>query len=255
MQRSVSEEMEFVMTAEENINRIMELQKSLNSSQYKYLNQYLNNAPRWVLEVMQVVHKDKNTVFIEENAAADNVYILTKGVVRAIDYRIQGVAYDYMWFHSVKVFGAMEMLFNLATYMTTLKTVTPCTMLVISRSNYERWIWEDKNALRMEMESIGSYMLEQNRKDRIFLFLQGMDRILFIFIKNYEQNNIEGDFILHMRRQELAEISGLSVKTVNRSIKKMEENGFIKRDGHKVIISAEQFNLMKDYIDSIVHRD
>ena len=240
------------MLAEDNINRIMELQKSLGPEQYNYLNQYLNNAPRWVLETMQIVQKDKNTVIIEENTPADYVYIMVQGVVRAIDYRIQGVAYDYMWFYPVKVFGAMEMFFNISKYMTTLMTVTPCTMLVISKSNYERWIWEDKNALRMEMESIGSYLLEQNRKDRIFLFLQGMDRILYMFMKNYEQRRDEDKLVLDMSRQELAEISGLSVKTVNRSIKKMEEDGFIGRKGRKIVITSNQYDKMESYFNSIV---
>lgn len=240
------------MSAEENINRIMELQKILDPKQQKYLNQYLNNAPRWVLETMQVVHKDKNTIFIEENEAADHIYILAQGVVRAIDYRIQGVAYDYMWFYAVKVFGAMELFCNIKEYMTTLMTVTPCIMLVISKANYDRWIWEDKNALRMEMESTASYLLEQNRKGRVFLFLQGMDRILYIFVKSYEQTRTEDRFVLDKSRQELAETSGLSIKTVNRAISKMLENGYIQRDGRKIIITGEQYIKMKEYIDSMV---
>ena len=242
------------MSPEQNLNKIMDLQKKLDPSQQKYLNQYLNNAPRWVLETIQVVHKDKNTVFIEENGAADYVYILAEGVVRAIDYRIQGVAYDYIWFHAIKVFGAMEIFFNISQYRTTLMTVTPCTMLVISKSNYERWIWEDKNALRMEMESIGSYLLDQNRKDRVFLFLQGMDRILYIFVKNYEEGITKERCILNISRQELGERSGLSIKTVNRSIKKMEEDGLISRNGRKIVITEGQYHRMKSYLDTIVEQ-
>ncbi len=244
--------MGLVMLAEDNINRIMELQKLLDPKQQAYLNKYLNNAPRWVLETMQVVHKQKNTVFIDENTSVDNVYIVTQGVVRAIDYRIQGVAYDYMWFYPVKVFGAMEVVFNISQYMTTLMTVTPCTMLVISKANYERWIWEDKNALRMEMESIGGYLLEQNRKDRVFLFLQGTDRILYILVKNYELRKTESKYIFDMSRQELAERSGLSIKTVNRAIKKMVEDHFIERNKRKIVITEDQYNKMKYYLDSIV---
>ncbi len=240
------------MSAEENIKRIMELQKTLEPTQSNYLNQYLHNAPRWVLEAMQVVYKDKDAVFIDENATADNVYILAQGVVRAIDYRIQGVAYDYIWFYPIKVFGAMEVFFNIPQYMTTLMTETPCTMLIISKANYERWIWEDKNALRMEMESIGSYLLDQNRKDRVFLFLQGLDRILYVFAKNYEQKTRENRFIIDMNRQKLAEISGLSVKTVNRAIKKMEEDELIGRDGRKIVITVEQYSKIKSYLDTII---
>jgi len=242
------------MSEHENIHRIFELQKSLKSEHQAYLNRYLSNAPRWVLESIQVVTKDKQTVFIEENFPAENVYILTEGTVRAIDYRIQGVAYDYMWFHPINVFGAMEIFFNMPKYMTTLMTVTPCTFLVLSSSHYEKWIWGDKNALQMETISMGNYLLEQNRKGRVFLFLQGMDRIIYMFVEYYEQRSTEEKVTLDMSRQELAERSGLSMKTVNRAVKKIEECNYVSRVGRKIIISKAQYRKMKEYLEPIVDR-
>ena len=82
----------------------------------------------------------------------------------------------------------MELFFNITKYMTTLKTVTDCTFLVLSREQYRRWIWDDKNALQLEVSSMGKYLLEQNRVGRVFLFLQGMDRILYMFVLEYESH-------------------------------------------------------------------
>ena len=107
------------MSLEENISRIMELQNNLPREQSEALNKLLSNAPRWVLESTQIVKKEKNTIFVEENTPADTVYILVDGTVRAIDYRIRGVVYDYMWFHAIKVFGSMEIFFEIPLYMTT----------------------------------------------------------------------------------------------------------------------------------------
>ncbi len=240
------------MAAEDNINRIMEVQKNLPKEQSEYLNQFLSNAPRWVLESTQVVTKKKNTVFVEENTPADQVYILVDGTVRAIDYRIRGVAYDYMWFHAIKVFGSMEIFFRMPSYMTTLMTVTNCTMLVMSRTHFDRWIWDDKNALRMEVAKMGDYLLEESRNDRVILFLQGMDRILYLLTKNYEQENPKSTFVIDVSRQELAERSGFSIKTVNRSVKKLEEDGFIGRNGRRIVITREQYQKMKKYLEPIV---
>ncbi|NTV79171.1 MAG: cyclic nucleotide-binding domain-containing protein [Clostridiales bacterium] len=153
------------MLEEENISKIINLQKSLSGDQKEYLNTYLSNAPRWLLESMQIIHKDKNSIFIKENLDVDWVYILVEGVVRAIDYRFFGIAYDYMWFYSIKVFGAMETLLNIERYKTTLMTVTPCTLITIPKGNFEKWMMNDIHAMRMEMESIGNYLLEQARKE------------------------------------------------------------------------------------------
>ncbi len=240
------------MSLEENFSRIMELQNSLPKKQSDTLNKLLSNAPRWVLESTQVVTKKKNTIFVEENTPADTVYILVDGTVRAIDYRIRGVVYDYMWFHAIKVFGSMEIFFEIPLYMTTLKTVTDCTMLVMSRASFDRWIWDDKNALRMEVARIGDYLLEESRNERVILFLQGVDRIIYLLTKNYEAEDPKDEYIVGISRQELAERSGFSIKTVNRAVQKLQEDGFIGRKGRRIVISKEQYVQMKDYLTPIV---
>lgn len=240
------------MAGENGINKIVALQNSLAGEKKEYLNRYLDNSPLWFLESMQIVRKEKNSIFIEENADVDYVYILVDGIVRAIDYRICGIVYDYMWFYSVKVFGAMEILLKMEKYKTTLKTVTDCTMIVISKNKFEKWMLNDINALHMEIESMGSYLLEQARKERVFLFLQGIDRIIYLFTQIYEQSSENNQCLLNLTRVELSERSGLSVKTINRSIKKMEENGYFSRNGNKIIISKKQYLIMKEYLAPIV---
>lgn len=240
------------MSLEENISRIMELQNSLPKEQSETLNKLLSNAPRWVLESTQIITKKKNTIFVEENTPADTVYILVDGTVRAIDYRIRGVVYDYMWFHALKVFGSMEIFFEIPLYMTTLKTVTECTFLTMSRANFDKWIWDDKNALRMEVARIGDYLLEESRNERVILFLQGADRIIYLLTKSYEAENPKDEYIVNISRQELAERSGFSLKTVNRSVQKLQQDGFIGRNGRRIVINREQYDQMISYLAPII---
>lgn len=55
----------------------------------EYLNNYLSNAPYWLIESLCVVKKPKDKLIVEENAKADTIYILVDGTVRAVDYRIK----------------------------------------------------------------------------------------------------------------------------------------------------------------------
>lgn len=237
---------------EGNITRLVEVQKELSPDVAEYITKYLSNAPYWILDSMQLVYKKKGTMFIEENTPVDYVYILLKGTVRAVDFRIKGVAYDYMWFEPCKTFGAMEIFYKIPLYMTTIMTVTDCTMLVLSKKNYERWIWDDKNALQMEIKSTGNMLLEQNLTGRIFLFLQGMDRIIYFFVRNFDNQKQDNMAVFDISRQEIAERSGFSVKTVNRAVKKMEDEGFITKKGHKILISEGQYLKMKRYLEPII---
>ena len=237
--------------SEGNINYVISVLDSLTGERKEYINRYLSNAPRWFLESMQIVHKEKNEIFIEENKNVDMVYILIDGIVRAIDYRFFGIEYDYMWFYPIKVFGAMEVLLNIEKYKTTLMTVTKCTLFVMPKSMFEKWMRNDISALLMETKSMGRYLLEQARKERVFLFLQGADRVSYLFTQIYEQSNESGTCILSFTRKELSERSGLSIKTINRAIKTMEEKGDISRIGNKIIVMQSQYLKMKDYLKAI----
>ena len=238
-----------------NINKVVALINSLTGERREYINRYLRNAPRWFLESMQVVQKEKNSVFIEEGTRIEYIHLLTDGVVSAIDYRILGIEYDYMSFHPIKVFGAMEVLLKINEYKTTLMTATPCTMLVVPRSKFESWMFNDMNALHMEIEDMGISLLEQARKERVFLFLQGMDRLIYLFIQIYEQSKNNDDILIARTRKELSERSGLSIKTINRSISKMEECGYITRNGNKMRVSREQYLAMKEYLSPTVEAE
>ena len=235
----------------------MALKSSINSiiQNTPYLEEYLKNAPYWLIDSLVITKKSKDSLIVEENAKADTIYILVEGVVRAMDYRIKGIAYDYMWFYPVEVFGAMELFFERDRYMTTLKAVTDCTFIVLTREQYGRWIWNDSNALKIEVKALGKSLLDQNRVGRVFLFLQGTDRIIYMLTLQYERFSRSKSLVVNSVRQELAERSGLSIKTVNRAVKQMEELGFISKKGRKITVSQDQYSKMKEYLSTIVDEE
>lgn len=239
---------------ESNIDKLVSLKNSLKGEDKKYLDRYLTNAPMWILDSFQIIDMEKNHVFIRENSEVDRVYILVEGIVKAIDYRIFGIKYDYMRFYPVKVFGTMEILLEIEKYMTTLITVTPCKMLVISKKKFEEWIKKDINALLLESKTLCAYLLEQARKERVFLFVHGIDRVILLFMEFYEEMAHNKKCVLKLTRQDIADCSGLSIKTINRSVKKMQEEGYIDRKGNSIIILEKHYLKMKEYISPIVEQ-
>ena len=132
--------------------QVEEILNRIPKDQSEYLRKYLSHAPSWMLESMRFIKKEKDVTFIVEDKPLNNVYILLEGSIRAIDYRVKGFAYNYMKFDGVTVLGAMECFFGTDIYRTTLVTTTPCAFLVIPKQVFEKWIWNDKNALQMEVK-------------------------------------------------------------------------------------------------------
>lgn len=220
-------------------------------NQAEYFRKYFNNAPDSVLGAIRLEKRIADRILAEENEPIEKIYILMEGTVRAIDYRVKGSAYEYARFNSITIFGSMECVFGIQNYMTTLVTASPCTFLVLPRQVFENWIWKDTNALRAEAESMRGYLLERTRENRVMLLLNGMERLIYLLVKMCDSRGQKNEYWLSISRQELAEQTGSSVKTINRSIKKLEDSDFLTREGHKVRITKRQYVSMKEYLDLI----
>ena len=86
----------------------------------------------------------------------------------------------------------------------------------------------------------------------MYLMLEGIDRIKLYFIQHYELS-VKGDIcILKITRQQIAEETGLSVRTVNRVIKKLKEQDLLKVKKQKIIITEKQYNSMVESVDEIL---
>lgn len=229
--------------------------KYLNDESRIYLEQFLKNAPRWLLEEFQEVLLSKDTEFITENDSANTVYILLTGVVKATDLRVFPVVYDFIRFYPVEIFGAMEFLLGEETYKTTLITVTNCRFLKLSKDQFAKWVLNDINALKMFTASMTKYLLEQCRKERLFMFLQGEERVLLFLNDFYEKNHSDDKVIIDMSRNDLAKGTALSVRTVNRTVKELIKGGFLVKKGQKLILTFEKYKEIKlrlaDKIDDI----
>lgn len=72
------------------------------------------------------------------------------------------------------------------------------------------------------------------------------------FIEEYEKYAKKEVLTIRETRQELSDATGLCVRTINRAVKKFEEQGDISRQGNKLLISWEQYQKLKAVVSSII---
>ena len=219
--------------------------KYLNKESHMYLEKFLKNAPMWLLEEFHEVNISKDIEFVSENDPANTVYILLTGVVKATDIRVFPVVYDFIRFYPIEIFGAMEFLLREDTYRTTLITVTNCKFLKLSIEQFSKWVLNDINAMKMFTEAMTRYLLDQCRKERLYLFLQGEERVLLFLSDIYEKNGLADEIVINISRNDLAKGTALSVRTVNRTIKELIKEGFLVKKGRKLILPFEKYQEIK----------
>ncbi len=232
--------------------QVLPFMNELEEEKRQQLEYYFHTAPAWLMDSFKIEYMEKGHIFVRENAPVDKVYIVAKGIIKATDYRVFGIAYDFMRFEGIYAMGGMEVIMDLDRYKTTLETVTPCTVITIPIAKFQKWLETDVQALKQEAKAVASYLNKEARQGRAYLFLQGVERLEMILTQRYEAHNVDGIYETSSTRLELAEESGLCVKTINRSVKKLEEENLIGRKGNRMTINREQYLTMKDSVSKIV---
>lgn len=231
------------------MDEIREQIRKLDAEKQEYFNRYFSGAPRWFMEQFQVIELPAGTIFIHEGEAADKVYVFLAGQVSAVDYRVQEAVYGFFQFYPIKIFGVMEILGGMETYKTSLATTVKSTFLRIGREQYERWLKSDSNAFQMETKETINYLLEQAKKERLYVLLSGNQRIHQALLKLYQSYAVGGIYSAYVSRKDFSEMTGLSERTVTRTIKNLVLEGYITKKGWNIIMNADQYQRLKKLTD------
>lgn len=234
------------------LGKILPFLNDIEKERREQFEQYFRTAPMWLMETFVLEELEAGTIFVQEGESVNMIYFIGKGLIKATDYRIYGINYDFTMFDKVYAFGGLEVIINLDKYQTTLQTVTKCTVLRIPKDGFKKWMSTDIIALQQESRLMGEYLLEQARESRILLFLQGADRVAFLLMKRYRKYAEKGILKMKSDRQELSDFTGLCIKTISRSMKKFKENGLISTQGSYIIINYEQYCQIKTLISEIL---
>ena len=237
------------------LDKVLPFLQKIDSERREQFFAYFKNAPLWILESFSIEKIEKGRTFIREGNPVDAIYFIADGLIKATEYRIYGIKFDFILFSDVYAYGGMEVIMELDKYQTSLQTVTDCIVLKIPKTQFTKWMKTDILALRHESKLMGQYLLEQARSVRAFLFLQGSDRLAMLFTNRYKKFAVNGVLRLDNDRQELSDYTGLSVKTITRSVKKLEEDGLITRKNNRILINEEQYIKMKNNLSQILSED
>ena len=213
---------------------------------------HFSSAPEWLLQHISVVTYPAGTIFIREGQPACNVYVIASGSVKAIEYRVLGVQYDFIQFSKVYAMGGMEVLMDLPRYRTTLQTVDACIAIQIPREFFEKWLNSDMIAMKYEAKLMGEYLLEQARLAREYMFLPGPERLAKLLVQKYDTDAKNNILTIRSNRQVLANETGFGVKTINRAVKSLVDGGYITKNDRSFTVNYEQYLSLKRLISMII---
>lgn len=234
----------------------MDVFNELPPKKRAYMDLLFQNCSEEVKYYMTLTEVEADTTLIKAGERCNNIYIILSGKVTGIDWPINERAYSFKDFGPGDFFGEIECFADLLYYRISVVTVTKCHVLTIPAAFYMEWIQNDVEALYSRTKVNMRRLITQTTDARRYLFLEAKERLVLYLVRKYEQKAANSKIIdmnLNQTRTQLAEEIGFSTKTLSRNIKILEEKGFIQVNKGKILITEEEYQRMKRYIDQHIY--
>ena len=231
----------------ESKEQVLQLLSKTEDDRCLYLSKLIKYMPEAIAKELIYTEVKKGDYIVNEGNPCENVYILLKGQVIGIDHQKSGRIYSFMDFTKMYVIGDFEVFGDCTEYCISVKAAEDCKLLTIQAGRYLRWIQHDENALFLRLNNILKSVVFEKKLDREYLFMGCKERLISFLMRLYHKESNEGGGVLRvdLTQAELADKIGFNLRSVQRSIASLEEEGVITNKNGKILISQKQYELLK----------
>ena len=210
---------------------------------YPKVEPYIRNMPDEIKKRCTIRTFPPGYIIHQKQFELDYFGIVCSGNHRCINEFENGNVFMIEKNEPIDFIGEVTILAGMKETSVTIQTLTACTVLMISRKDFESWIGQDIGFLRMVAQKVAFklYRSSYNRGERLFYppsFLM-LDYLLKV---GKEYGVREGrPMTVKKTRQELCEELGMTVKTINRTIARLKEDGLVSIHKGKMVLDHEQY--------------
>lgn len=229
----------------------MNLKKLIET--YPNLQEYLQNMPEDIEKICSIKTLPPGKIIHQKNYELDYFAFICSGEHRVINEMANGNIYIIERNSPIDFVGEVTILAGLDKTSVTLETVTESTLLYIPRKEFEKWLLNDIDLLRLISKKVAFKLYRSSLENGTKLFYPPSFILLDFLIKYCNRHNIKecDGLTIPFTRQQLSEELGLNLKTLNRTLKKLKEEDLIGSQKGKLHITIEQFLLCKEEIQTL----
>jgi CRP/FNR family cyclic AMP-dependent transcriptional regulator len=206
------------------------------------LRQILEGMPNEIKEKCRLKTYKSGSTIIKKGEDIEYVDILCKGELNVVNEFANGSIYIFDSNKAIDFIGEMEVLAGESKAVVTNIAKTDCIVFRISKTDFIRWTTHDNHITLMLAKRLAArscYISYHQGYSHYYPAIHMIKR----FIIEYVKNQIEDSEIVYInkKRQEIADILGLSVKTVGRNVTKLKEKGLVTIKKGKIYVDKKQY--------------
>lgn len=214
------------------------------------LKDYLKNMPKELKNKFVVKVHPPGTIIHDQNTELNVFGIVASGEHRVINLFDNGNIFMIEKNEPIDFIGEVTILAGMPKTSVTIETITESIIMYIPRKDFEEWIKKDIHFLTLVSQKVALKLYRSSSNRGAKLFYPPHFLLLDYLLQFAQKEKIQKDqtIIIKKTREELYEEIGVSVKTINRTIPKLKEDGVISIVKGKISISYEQYKLAKKMI-------
>ena len=186
---------------------------------------------------------------VRKGEKADHVCLITEGRLRVSNEFENGQRYTFATLEAPDLMGDLEVLAGQKHFAATNEAITECRVLSMSADIFLQWLRMDNDFAVAVARLLAAKMYPTSNEAGRVKFLPSLERFEEYLAKKL--GGIETElFILHTSRRQIADDIGTSVKTVNRCVTKMRDEGDLSLLHGKITLNREQQDRLRDMLGS-----
>ncbi len=214
------------------------------------LKEYIQSMPDDIRQRCVVKVHPPGYIIHQKDAPLDYFGIVASGEHRVINEFENGNFFMIERNEPIDFIGEVTILAEKPRTSVTIETTTESTIIYMSRKDFEYWISRDIHFLRLVSRKVAFklYRSSYNRGAKLFY---PPHFLLLDFLTRYANANgirQKGQITVPLTRQELYEEIGVTVKTINRTIARLKDDGIIKLEKGKITMTLEQYEKAGKYV-------
>ena len=228
----------------------MEIFKELPLHKREEMELLFRNCTEEVKYHTLLMDVEEGRTFIKTGSECTHIFIILSGKVTGVEWPVYEQPYPFKDFGPGDFFGEIECFAGMSQYRICVVAATKCRVLAIPAAYYMEWMRQNVDALFLRTQENTRRLISQTAEARKYLFMDGKDRLMIHLIRKYEQRYPAPEQLeLKQSHEQISENIAVSVKTLNRGIKRLEDLRLIQIQKGKIVITREGYRKMKEYIE------
>ncbi|WP_138306452.1 MULTISPECIES: Crp/Fnr family transcriptional regulator [unclassified Clostridium] len=219
------------------------------------LKEYTKNMPEDIRSRCTVRTHAAGSIIHQKNMELGYFGIVAKGENRVINEFENGNVYMIESNKAIDFIGEVTILAGMSRTSVTIEAVTDNVVAYISRKDAERWLASDMNILHLTARHTAFKLYRSSYNNGAKLFYPPSYLLLDYMVKYGRQSGMESSrppktITVLRTRQMLQEEIGVNVKTLNRTIRQLKEEGFFSLCKGKITFTREQYGMAMEWLEA-----